>query len=133
MGAAPSKLYRTVLTASPSHPMYMFCDPAVAPHTCLPAHYAFHTLDSIYLFNTTRGAMGGIAPTAADTKLTQTLRKAIGSFIRTGEIESWQAYPEATMVVGDAGAVREIAGDYHAEQCEFWETHGFWKYSWAGN
>ena len=133
MGAAPSKLYRTVLTASPSHPMYMFCDPAVAPHTCLPAHYAFHTLDSIYLFNTTRGAMGGITPTAADNKLTQALRKAIGSFIRTGEIESWQAYPEATMVVGDAGAVREIAGDYHAEQCEFWETHGFWKYSWAGN
>ena len=121
-----TRLYRYVLTASPSHPMFML-------GSGFPGRYAFHTLDSVYLFNTTVGAMGGgVEPTGADESLTRRLRADISSFVRTGAIKSWAAYP-ATVLLGDGGAVTNISVAYHAKACGFWESHGFWKYSWAGN
>ena len=47
-------------------------------------------------------------------------------------VPGWAEYPQAMMVLGDAGAVQEVAGDYHAEACGFWEPR-FFNYSWAGN
>eukprot|EP00937_MAST-01D_sp_MAST-1D-sp2_P003111 g3111.t1 len=124
--ARRAPLYRYILTAAPSRPMFML-------GSGFPGRYAFHTLDSVFLFNTTCGAMAGAAPTAADGQLTRRLRADIGEFVRTGAIAAWRQYPGATMELGAAGAVRRLAGDYHAEACAFWESHGFWKYSWAGN
>ena len=72
-------LYRYVLTARPSHPMAMFG----SPHHAV---YSFHTLDSVFLFNTTQGSMedatpGGarrVPPTAGDLATTAQLRASIG-------------------------------------------------------
>ena len=120
-------LYRYVLTAFPSAAMTML-------GSAFPGRYAFHTLDSVYLFNTTRGALaGGALPTAADRALTRSLRADIGAFVRDGTIATWNAYPEATMEIGAKGVVRRVGGDYRAEACSFWESHGFFNYSWAGN
>jgi hypothetical protein len=90
-------------------------------------------MDSVYLFNSTQGAMNGAEPSAADVKLTHRLRRDIGSFVRTGSIEAWKTYPQTTMTIGDGGEVAEVAGDYHPEACRFWESHGFFNFSWAGN
>jgi carboxylesterase type B len=124
--AAGAPLYRYVLTATPSQPMFML-------GSGFPGRLAFHTLDSVYLFNTTRGAMAGARPSAADAALTRRLRRDLGEFVRTGEVSAWKKYPAVTMELGDAGELREIAGDYHAEACAFWEGNGFFNYSWAGN
>lgn len=71
--AQGQRLYRYVLTATPSSPMHML-------GTGFPGRYAFHTLDSVYLFNTTGGALiGGALPTTADAKLTRRLRADIGA------------------------------------------------------
>ena len=122
-------VYRYVLTAKPSHPMHSLGTP-------FAARYSFHTLDSIYIFNTTRGALiKGATPNEADAKLTRRLREDMAAFVRGGSILSWTTYPNATMEIADNGVVREIAGgrDYHSEACAFWENNGFFKYSWAGN
>ena len=128
--AAPAPVYRYVLTATPSGPMHMLGSP-------FPGRYAFHTLDSVFLFNTSAGALiNGARPTAADARLTRRLREDIGAFVRSGAMPStWKTYPEATMEIAALGVVREIEGgvDYHCEACAFWEHHGFFKYSWAGN
>ena len=101
-----------------------------------PGQYAFHTLDSIYLFNTTRGAMQsvtpGTEPTADDLKLTQKLREEIGVFVRTGKCPDWEEFPRVTMALGHAGQATKFLGSYHVEACRFWEPR-FFNYSWAGN
>jgi para-nitrobenzyl esterase len=119
-------LYRYVLTAFPSEAMTML-------GSAYPGRYAFHTLDTVYLFNTTRGALAGRAlPTAADRALTRSLRADMGAFVRDGTIGAWTQYP-STMEIGAYGAVSHLGGDYRAEACAFWESHGFFNYSWAGN
>ena len=77
--------------------------------------------------------MAGAEPSAADALLTRRLRRDLGEFVRTGRIDAWKTYPGATMALGSAGELRGVAGDYHAEACAFWETHGFFRYAWAGN
>jgi hypothetical protein len=77
--------------------------------------------------------MKSSAPTAADLQMTHRLRQDIGSFVRTGKVPSWKQYPQTTVALADAGEALEIAGDYHAGACSFWEGHGFFRFSWAGN
>lgn len=55
------------------------------------------------------------------------------AFVHHGVIPSWESYPRATMDIGNEGAVQPIARDYHGRACGFWESHGFFNYSWAGN
>lgn len=88
---------------------------------------------NLAIVDTTRGALAGRAlPTAADRALTRSLRADMGAFVRDGTIGAWTQYP-STMEIGAYGAVSHLGGDYRAEACAFWESHGFFNYSWAGN
>lgn len=113
-------VYRYVVTAFPTEPAYFYGVP-------FKAKYSAHGIDAFAFFNTLRYYY---QISKKDEELTDTLRKEIINFVKTGKTSTsrWDQFPDKTAVLSNSLVV---TGGYHKQECSFWIKHGLLPYSWV--
>ena len=119
--ALQSGVYQYIATYKPSSPINAFGDP-------FAGEYAMHGLDCFGFFQSI-GVFMNNKPTHTDLAFGQLLTDNILSFVKTGKPSDpkWDVANKTVALISD---VVKTVPKYNPEQCEFWSSNDFFKYSW---
>ncbi|XP_045206987.2 fumonisin B1 esterase-like [Mercenaria mercenaria] len=125
----------TILAASIRSPVYRYVatyytkdQPATPFGARYPANYAYHGIDVYGFFNTMDYVLAH-GRGSRDAIWEDRVQREIMAFVQTGtpETSDWLHYPDIT---AELDTNTKTFHSYHASQCEFWLTNGFFSYSW---
>jgi len=119
--SSESPIYRYVVTSTPSSPVHVLGAP-------FPSSYSFHMWDLYAYFGSIKDYIK--PPAQSDMLFQANMRREVLSFIHNGKpfSKTWTPFPQSTALL--SGSTITMTTEYHREQCNLWNTNGFFNYAW---